>query len=492
MRPAPPFTFGGDEAASFWEPVAAEHVDVKKIPPTRESVHLEPLPGARPVYRSPYPCPQHLVEQERAVVEELQEWNKIEPAGPGEWNAPFFLRKEPKDNGEVKWRPLVDLSETSRQFPEKKCPLPLIADACDQLARHRWFTVVDMTAGFHQLRIHPSSRKYTAFSACGRRWQWTCLPFGLSVSPGTFHSWLYGKLEEYIQAGWCILYVDDVAVMGDTREEVLERSALVREALRQAGIKVNPKKIQHAQQRVRFLGHDVSHGAVRPLQSYVEAVGQIPLPTTQRTLDGFKGAVGWIAKFIPKCSRLMGAFVQEWHRHPNLARHEPGEALRSTFEAVQQAVMDHIALSPVLVGHGQLWLHTDACDTGMGAVLSQTVGGDRRILGVWSQAFDDTQRRYMVREKEMLAVTCALRYFHHTHYPRTVTVVTDHRSNTSGVKLNRRVNSQKLLGWLEEIQSYDVRWQYVKGSNNELADLLSRAPAPMEVLRWVTEVPTEA
>ena len=121
---------------------------------------------------------------------------------------------------------------------------------------------------------------------------------------------------------------------------------------------------------------------------------------------------------------------------------------------------------------GFVW--ADACDDGMGAVLSQVVDGERRILGVWSKAFNDAQRRYHVREKEFLAVVGALRHFHHLVFPRRLHVVTDHKANVNAINVHRRVNVQKLLGWLEEVQAYDLDWRHVKGVNNALADFLSR------------------
>ncbi len=465
------FVYGDDGALRFWASVSADSVDAHTIPKDREMVRLQLRTGAQPVFRQPYPCPVHLREAERGVLNDLLRLHKIEEDEEGEWNAPWFLKAKPDGS----WRPLVDFSATSKAFEGARCPLPLIDDAVRQLAGFKWKTVIDIKDGFHQKLVHPACRRYTAFTAAGRRWRWRVLPFGLAQSPGAFHNWLRKALQPFIDLGWCVLYVDDIAIGGDTAEECAARSALVRELLEQLGIKINPRKVQHVQQVVKLLGFAVGYLTVDPLTSYTAAVAAIPLPQTCKQLESLRGAVVWIARFIPQCSLLLSAFVAAWQEWRKLGpRADPTDAVLRNLDAIRDAVRRHITLSPVDTSQGELWLHTDASDEGMGASLSQVIGSERRLLGVWSKPFNAAQQHYRVREREFLAVVGALRHFHHMVYPRRLHVVTDHKANVTGIGIHRKVNVQKLLGWLEEVQGYDLDWRHIRGADNALADLLSR------------------
>lgn len=53
-------------------------------------------------------------------------------------------------------------------------------------------------------------------------------------------------------------------------------------------------------------------------------------------------------------------------------------------------------------------LHTDACDTGIGAVLSQVQEGVEKVIAYYSRTLSKPERRYCVTRKELLAVVAAI------------------------------------------------------------------------------------
>ena len=99
----------------------------------------------------------------------------------------------------------------------------------------------------------------------------TVMPFGLCKAPSTF-----ARLMELVLKGlhWkiCLIYLDDVIVMGRTFEEELERLKEVFERVAKARLKLKPKKCFLFQKRVSYLGHVVTDEGIAADPEKVERV----------------------------------------------------------------------------------------------------------------------------------------------------------------------------------------------------------------------------
>ena len=110
----------------------------------------------------------------------------------------------------------------------------------------------------------------TAFSTGNGLYQFTVMSFGLCNAPATFE-----RLMEKVLSGlpWevCLLYLDDIIVHGREFTEAIERLRTVLQRLRDAGLKLSPKKCILLQKSVPFLGHVVSNHGVStdPKRLYV-------------------------------------------------------------------------------------------------------------------------------------------------------------------------------------------------------------------------------
>lgn len=55
-----------------------------------------------------------------------------------------------------------------------------------RLAKARYFTKIDLTRGYWQIKLHPDCKHLTAFSSPLGQLQWRILAFGLVLAPSTF------------------------------------------------------------------------------------------------------------------------------------------------------------------------------------------------------------------------------------------------------------------------------------------------------------------
>ena len=150
-------------------------------------------------------------------------------------------------------------------------PLPRIDATLDALSGSTWFSTLDLKSGYHQIILSESDRPKTAFSCGNGLWHWRVLPFGLTNAPATFE-----RLMETVLSGlhWqsALVYLDDIVVFGRSFTEKLDRLREVLWRLRQANLKLNPKKCALFRTEVPFLGHIVSAEGVKTDPEKTKAV----------------------------------------------------------------------------------------------------------------------------------------------------------------------------------------------------------------------------
>lgn len=138
-----------------------------------------------PVYTRNYRLPQAQKSEITIQVDKLLSDNLIELSSSS-YNSPLIVVPKKSLDGKPKFRMCVDYRKLNRKLIPDKFPLPRIEDIFDNLGKSKYFSVMDLQAGFHQIPLTRDARKYTAFSTDNGMYQWKVLPFGLSVAPSGF------------------------------------------------------------------------------------------------------------------------------------------------------------------------------------------------------------------------------------------------------------------------------------------------------------------
>jgi hypothetical protein len=155
-----------------------------EVPPARSCDHTIPLvEGVTPVTVRPYRYPPAIKDEiDRQIVQMLREGIIQHSTSP--FSSSVLLVKK-KDQT---WRSCVDFRHLNAITLKGKYLVPLIDDFLDELGQASWFTSLDLTAGYHQIRLKPGEAFETAFQTHTGHYEFRVMAFGLSGAPATFRS----------------------------------------------------------------------------------------------------------------------------------------------------------------------------------------------------------------------------------------------------------------------------------------------------------------
>ena len=348
-------------------------------------------------------------------------------------------------------------------------PLPRMDDCIDQVGSAKFVSKFDLLKGYWQVPLTRRAQEISAFITPSGLYSYKVMPFGLRNAPATFQRLMNRVVGDL--AG-CAVYLDDVVVYSSNWDSHVQRIQTLFERLASARLTVNLAKCEFARATVTYLGHVVGQGHVRPVQAKVLVVEQFPVPTTKKELMRFLGMVGYYRSFCRNFSSVAASLT-------DLLRGKVEYVWSPVCQQAFQNVKALLCSAPVLAApcvEKPFKLQVDASHVGTGAVLMQSdkEGLDRPVR-FFSKKFNRHQLNYSVIEKELLALVWALGHFDvYVGSGVPVVVFTDHNPLTFLNSL--KCPNQRLIRWSLMLQTYCLDIRHIKGSDNVVADALSRAP----------------
>jgi hypothetical protein len=167
----------------------------------------------------------------------------------------------------------------------------------EALGGSKWFSTLDLLSGYWQVEMNEQDRSKTAFSTREGLFEFKVMPFGLCNAPATFQ-----RLMDMVLAGvkWsrCLVYLDDIIVMGKSFRHHLLNLRVVMDKLREAGLKMKLSKCAFFRKEVLYLGHKISREGISTDPSKVDAVNKWPTPATVQELQKFLGLTGYYKRYM--------------------------------------------------------------------------------------------------------------------------------------------------------------------------------------------------
>ncbi|GBM70265.1 Retrovirus-related Pol polyprotein from transposon 17.6 [Araneus ventricosus] len=164
------------------------------------------------------------------------------------------------------------------------------------------------------------------------------MPFGLCNA--TFE-----RLMETVLRGLsseaCLVYLDEIIIVGRTFEEHLNNLRKVFQRLQKANLKLSPKKCRFFQKEVTYLGHVISAEGVKTDPGKIKAVVDWPRPEMVHDLRSFLGLCTYYRHFVKNFSTI----ARPLHKLTEvLSNFNWTEECQKSFNSLKQALTS----SPIL------------------------------------------------------------------------------------------------------------------------------------------------
>ena len=216
------------------------------------------------------------------------------------------------------------------------------------------------------------------------------------------------------------------------------------------------------------LGHIISERGIEVDKAKVELISKLPPPTSVRQVRSFLGHAGFYRRFIKDFSKISRPLCDLLAKDKSF---DFSKECLTAFDILRTALTTAPIIKP------PDWtlpfeIMCDASDYAVGAVLGQKLNREPHVIYYASKTLSDAQMNYTTTEKELLAVVFALEKFRSYLLGSKVLVYSDHAALRH--LLSKKDTKPRLIRWILLLQEFDLEILDKKGSENMVADHISR------------------
>ena len=385
-------------------------------------------------------------------------------------------------------RPILDLRALNRHLKTFKFKMLTAKSLTRSIRLGDWFTSIDLKDAYFHIPIYPPHRKFLRFGFQGKVYEYTVLPFGMSLSPRVFVRCVETALAPLRQQGLRVAsYIDDWLLCAGSAQEASQNTARVLSHVTSLGFNVNfAKSMLTPTQSTDFIGITLDSVAYNARLSADRVNDLLKCAAQFRTgrtlqLEMCLRMAGLMASAISlaRLGRLHMRPFQRWLKSlrlpPRLTRRRvkvsPACVLALKWWSDRRNLTEGVPLGLPL---SRKVVTTDASLSGWGATHE-----GKTARGVWSGSLKGVAH---INYLELLAVFLALKEFEQFLVGHHVLVRTDNTTTMSyinrqgGIKSLRLCSlAHRLLVWCDS-RFLSLTACHVPGLQNSAADLLSRGP----------------
>ena len=193
----------------------------------------------------------------------------VEEAGPGDYDeridilalVSFYL-----DGGDSEFEDLcLDISWVNKIVETFKHPIPDIQEIIQVLADSKYFSELDLSEAYNQLRLNDELSQLMTFTCSFGKVSMQVMPFGAVFASDIFQSRISDEFLEFLDL-FLVIYIDNLIVHTSTMEEHLDALRKVVSVCRKANLHLRKSKCLFMVEKLRTLGSIVSHGKLSLIQ----------------------------------------------------------------------------------------------------------------------------------------------------------------------------------------------------------------------------------
>ena len=447
----------------------------KCLAPVKHNVVHRTITNGPPIAVRPRRLNPRVRRQAEDILQKLLEDGTIKPSS-SPWASPIHL--VPKKS--ASWRLVGDYRLLNRVTKKDSYPLPYLQDFSNELSGKAVFSTVDLKDAYHQIPIHPEDIEKTALSTPYGSFEYTRMSFGLCGAAQTFQRFVdqvfRGLTSKNGRKVKYFCYLDDILLASDNMQEHLEDVEALFKRLNEYGLKINLAKCVFQEKELQFLGHTITAKGISPQNSKVEAIRNFAKPVTLKDLRRYLGMINYYHKFIEKAASTLAPLTALL----SATRSTKSNAKLIWNEAADRAFLEskNLLSEATLLSHFDVEAETsvavDASDYAVAAVLQQKFNDDWKPIAFFSKKLSPAQLKYSTFSKELYGIYAAIKYFKNYLAGGNFHVLTDHKPIIRACAKKTERDFPREERWMEFIHLYTSDLRHIKGTENNVADALTR------------------
>ena len=206
-------------------------------------------------------------------INELLEEGIIEPSD-SPWRTQVVVTRSERHRKRL----VIDYSETINRFTQLDAyPMPRIDDTVNQIAQYTVFSTIDLKSAYHQIPVKEEEKKFTAFEANGRLYQFCRIPFGVTNGAAAFQRTMDNFISEEALKD-TFAYLDNITICGRDQAHHDENLSKFMEAAKRRNLVFNEGKCVFSTRTISILGSVVSKGEIKPDPERLKPLQELPAP----------------------------------------------------------------------------------------------------------------------------------------------------------------------------------------------------------------------
>ena len=435
----------------------------------------------KPDYKTWFQPPRKIspvAQQEVTAIFKDEVKYKLIREAPSTFSVPLVLVK--KASGQ--YRICHDLRECNKNIIVERFPLPEIGSLLNQISsaisranpdQEIFISKYDLRGAYRQLGIVQEDWDKFAFVSGNRMYQTLRMPFGAADSPS---SWQELMATEWNKPGmenvYC--YLDDIIRVTIGFPQLLTDTIAMLDNSIACGMTMSPDKCLIGGLEADVLGFKITQRGIALNHNKVEKLTELKRPCSKDQVRSVLGSFNFYREFAPSLIRTLQPLYELLKKNITF---KWGKSEQDAFQDAKKLIANYVERvhrNPKL----DLVLTCDASNTGAGGVLHQRKeNGQLEPLSFYSRNFSDTEKRFPIRTRELLAIYFSIKNFEALLLCAKFYVHSDHRSLIFFQNTKCNTLTTRIYNVLNYLARFEFKMVYMPGKSPSMlpADLMSRA-----------------
>ena len=214
---------------------------------------------------------------------------------------------------------------------------------------------------------------------------------------------------------------------------------------------------------VNYLGHLISADGISPLPDKLDTIKNMSTPKDMKEIKQFLGLTGFYRKFVPRFADISRPLTQLTKKETKFVW---TPECQKSFELLKSFLCDE----PILKYASKYGLAGVLTQSHTTVIDGKSMTTDYPVAFV-SGLFRGSQLNWAALTKEAYAIYMSVKKMSCYLIQADVLLKSDHLPLKRF--LHKNTLNSKVNNWAMELESFNIRFEHIKGQNNVLADTLS-------------------